>query len=146
MKLNNELKSQKKAVETEAKVAIIKIEVNITPFKSDDAIKYEVNVDSEKIKATNVKSKKQLTFLELAEKVLEKIKKPMSAREMWERSKEMKISFETNSITPWKTLYAVLYLDITNSSDKTIFYCHSKRPTRFYLKKYQFVEQMGGIK
>ena len=77
-----------------------------------------------------------MTFLELAEKVLEEIKRPLTANEIWEIAKEKKYDqkLKSQGKTPWATLGAQIYV---NERDKpnSVFAVVGKRPKRFYLKK-----------
>jgi len=77
-----------------------------------------------------------MTFLELAEKVLNEIEKPLTANEIWEIAKEKGYDqkLNTQGKTPWATLNAQIYVDVKDKSD-TVFTTVGKRPKRFYLKK-----------
>ncbi|MDY6822141.1 MAG: HTH domain-containing protein [Deferribacterota bacterium] len=77
-----------------------------------------------------------MTFLELAEKTLEKAEKPLSPKEIWDFAKELKIAneFHTRGKTPWATIGARIYTDIRDNED-SVFIQVSKRPTKFYLKR-----------
>ena len=76
-----------------------------------------------------------MTFLELAQKVLEEIKKPLTANEIWEFGVKKDYDKQLNSKgkTPWATLGARIYTDERDNSN-TIFAVIGKRPKRFYLK------------
>ena len=76
-----------------------------------------------------------LTFLKLAEVVLEKCKRPLSVYEIWEESKKQGISdhVRTSGKTPWHSIGAQIYVEIRDNPD-TPFYQQSKRPAKFYLK------------
>jgi len=74
-----------------------------------------------------------ISFLQLAEQTLTKAKIPLTDKEIWNKSVEFKISKETTGKTPWATLASNLYIDIRDNPD-TIFYKHSTRPTKFFLK------------
>jgi len=77
-----------------------------------------------------------MTFLELAEKVLAEMKKPLTANEIWELAieKGYNLKLNTQGKTPWATLGAQIYV---NERDKpnSVFATVGKRPKRFYLKK-----------
>jgi hypothetical protein len=77
-----------------------------------------------------------MTFLELAEKVLTEMKKPLTANEIWEIAKEKGYDQKLNKQgkTPWATLGAQIYVNEKDKSD-TVFATVGKRPKRFYLKK-----------
>ncbi|RMF05111.1 HrgA protein, partial [Candidatus Woesearchaeota archaeon] len=79
----------------------------------------------------------KLTFLDLAELILEKIRKPLSVSEIWSTAVELGLAdkISTSGKTPWKTMGAQIYLDIRDNPN-TKFFQYSKRPARFYLKKY----------
>ena len=79
----------------------------------------------------------KLTFLKLIELTLDKIRKPLTPAEIWQNAVELKLAEQvsTRGKTPWATIGAQLYLDIRDNP-KTIFFRYSKRPVRFYLRKY----------
>lgn len=81
-----------------------------------------------------------MTFLELAQKVLEEIKKPLTANEIWEFGEKNGYDKQLNSKgkTPWATLGARIYTDERDNSD-TIFAVVGKRPKRFYLKSQTYL-------
>ena len=76
-----------------------------------------------------------MTFLELAQKVLEEIKKPLTANEIWEFGVKKDYDKQLNSKgkTPWATLGAQIYTNERDNPD-TIFAVIGKRPKRFFLK------------
>lgn len=77
---------------------------------------------------------KQLTFLELAKKVLEEEGKPLSAEEIWElataRGHDKEVA--TRGKTPARTLGSRIYVDIRDTKNSP-FIKWNLRPTRFYL-------------
>ena len=77
-----------------------------------------------------------MTFNELAEKTLEKAKKPLSPNEIWEKANEYGITekFQTQGKTPWASIGARIYTDIRDN-ENTKFIQISKRPSKFYLKR-----------
>lgn len=79
-----------------------------------------------------------LLIIKMAELVLEHIKRPLSTTEMWEEGKKLGLADRVKHTgkTPWASLGAQIYVDIRDNPD-TIFFQYSKRPARFFLKKYQ---------
>jgi hypothetical protein len=77
-----------------------------------------------------------MTFLELAEKVLNERIKPLTANEIWQYATEKGYDQQLNSEgkTPWATLGAQIYVNARDNS-KTPFEVVGARPKRFYLKK-----------
>jgi hypothetical protein len=77
-----------------------------------------------------------LTFLKLAELVLEQTKRPLSYFEIWDEALKSGLSrrMNTKGKTPWDSIGAQIYVDIRDNP-KSIFYQYSRRPTKFYLKK-----------
>jgi len=80
----------------------------------------------------------QLTFLELAKKVLEAERKPLSPEEIWEvaRSKGYDKEVATQGKTPWATIGAQIYINIRDRKDSPFIKIDS-RPRRFYLRALQ---------
>ncbi|HEX7366898.1 MAG TPA: HTH domain-containing protein [Pelobium sp.] len=76
-----------------------------------------------------------MTFLELAEKVLQEEKKPMSASEIWALSTEKGYDKQLNGNgkTPWATLGAQIYVN-AKDNPKSPFAQTDSRPKKFYLK------------
>lgn len=76
-----------------------------------------------------------MTFLELAKTVLEEIKKPLNANEIWEIAlqKGLDKKIGTKGKTPWSTLGAQIYVNIRDKKD-SVFAVTETRPKRFYLK------------
>ncbi len=80
----------------------------------------------------------KLTFLKLAEKILENKKKPLSAVQIWEEAEKEQLTQNISSYgkTPWNTISAQLYVNIRDNNN-SIFYQPSSRPAKFFLKKYE---------
>lgn len=78
-----------------------------------------------------------LTFLKLAESVIDQTKRPLSYFEIWDEAVKSGLSkrVKTPGKTPWQTIGAQIYVDIRDNP-KSIFYQYSKRPAKFFLKKY----------
>ncbi|MCX6693615.1 MAG: HTH domain-containing protein [Methanomicrobiales archaeon] len=72
--------------------------------------------------------------LELAIKVIEQLKRPLSAAEIWDEAKKLGLDsqVEIKSDTPWKTIQADIYFNINNSLDP-LFYLFDSNPPRYYL-------------
>jgi hypothetical protein len=64
-----------------------------------------------------------MTFLELAEKILNEQKKPLTASEIWQYAtgKGYERLLNSEGKTPWATLGALIYVN-ARDNDKTIFY------------------------
>jgi len=82
--------------------------------------------------------KSKLTYLNIAEKLLEKHKKPLTAVEIWEEAVKEGYDKEMSSYgkTPWNSISAQIYVSIRDDKN-SIFYQPSKRPALFFLKKYK---------
>ncbi|MFX1452610.1 MAG: HTH domain-containing protein [Promethearchaeota archaeon] len=80
--------------------------------------------------------KKRLTYVELAIKVLEEEKGPLSMYEIWEIAKEKRYHMQGNFTgrTPWKSIASQIYIDMKNNPETTIFIKTGSRPVRFGLK------------
>jgi uncharacterized protein len=78
---------------------------------------------------------KQLTFLELALKVLEEEKRPLTAIDIWEIAKTKGYDEYVGSEgkTPWYSIEAQMYVNIRDKKDSP-FIRVSKGPRRFYLR------------
>ena len=78
---------------------------------------------------------KQLTFLELAKKVLEEEKRPLSVEEIWEvaQSKGYDKLVGTTGKTPPATIGSRIYIDIRDTKDSPFVKVDS-RPRRFFLR------------
>ena len=80
----------------------------------------------------------KLTYIKIAEKVLEQEKKPLSVIEIWDIAKKEGFVEQLPKIgkTPWNTISAQIYVRIKDDK-KSIFYQYSSRPAKFYLLKYK---------
>lgn len=80
-----------------------------------------------------------MKFLELAQKVLEDTKIPMSSSEIWKYS--VKNGFdkklESKGKTPSATLGALLYVNVRDN-EQSLFQTSGSRPKRFYLKSLNY--------
>lgn len=77
-----------------------------------------------------------ITFLELAELVLEKTRRPLAPYEIWEEAVNTGLSKKVNTRgkTPWASIKASLYMDI-KKHPKSSFNKNRKRPIKFSLKR-----------
>lgn len=78
----------------------------------------------------------KLTFLELAKRVLEEEKKPLSATDIWEiaKTKGYDHLLRSHGKTPWATLGAQLYCNVRDRKDSP-FVKIGTRPKLFHLRK-----------
>lgn len=78
------------------------------------------------------------TFLKIAEQVLDNVKKPLDVTEIWDTAKKLGLDKELNSTgkTPWRSIGAQIYVSIKDDEKNTPFYQTTKRPAKFFLKKY----------
>jgi hypothetical protein len=76
-----------------------------------------------------------MTFLDLARKVIEKARRPLSPSEIWEIAKAKGYDRQVSGKgkTAWATLGARLYVDVQNSG--SAFIAYDSRPKRFFLKE-----------
>lgn len=76
-----------------------------------------------------------MTFLELSEKVLSEVKKPLTVSEIWRYAEEKLYVSQlgTQGKTPWATLAAQLHVNARDNK-KSPFAATSGRPKKFYLK------------
>lgn len=76
-----------------------------------------------------------MTFLELAKRVLEEEKRPLTANEIWIIATEKGYDKQLNSVgkTPWATLGAQIYVS-AKDNPKSPFAQTDSRPKKFYLK------------
>lgn len=79
---------------------------------------------------------KKLTFIELAKRILEEGKKPLSATDIWEIAKNKGYDnlLHSQGKTPWATLGAQLYCNVRDRKDSP-FIKVGTRPKLFHLKK-----------
>lgn len=77
----------------------------------------------------------QLTFAQLAQKILAEEKRPLSPNEIWEKAIEIGYDKQvgTKGITPVRTLGAKLYVDIRDNPNSP-FIKMDTTPKRFFLK------------
>jgi hypothetical protein len=77
------------------------------------------------------------TFWDIIEKTIEKVGKPLSAREIWDKANEIGTigDFETTGKTPWATIAAYCYTDINNNGEESMIIQTSTRPAQFFLRK-----------
>ena len=77
----------------------------------------------------------ELTFYDLAKKILEEENKPLSIEEIWKTAVEKGYDKKLRALgkTPWQTLGARIYMDIKNNQN-TLFLKVGVRPRRFTLK------------
>ena len=82
-----------------------------------------------------------ITFLKLAEMVIETTKRPLSYFEIWDEAVKSGLSKRVNTKgkTPWESIGAQVYVDIRDNP-QSVFYQYSERPTKFFLKKIQGIE------
>jgi hypothetical protein len=75
-----------------------------------------------------------MTFHHLAEKILRKSDKPLTANEIWQQAVQEGLDQQLNSQgkTPWSTLFARLY--VISKERNGPFQTVGQRPKRFYLK------------
>jgi hypothetical protein len=68
-------------------------------------------------------------FLQLAQRVIEEEKRPLSAAEIWEiaLAKGHDKRLDTKGKTPWMTLGVMLYVDVRDNPD-TVFAAIGSRP------------------
>lgn len=79
----------------------------------------------------------KITFWDIIEKTLRQVKKPLSPREIWDKANELGIAdkFQTTGKTPWATIGAFLYTDISREGDNSKFIQTSERPAEFFLRE-----------
>jgi uncharacterized protein len=79
---------------------------------------------------------KQLTFLELAKRVLEEEKRPLSPEEIWEVAKIKGYDKEIGSKgkTPFMTIGARLYIDIRDNKNSVFEKVDGTSPRKFHLR------------
>ena len=79
----------------------------------------------------------KMTFWDLIDATFEKIKTPLSPREIWDKAAELGItnSFESIGKTPWATIGAYLYTEINNKGDASKYIQISERPAIFLTRE-----------
>lgn len=77
-----------------------------------------------------------MTFLALAEYILQQVDKPLTANEIWKLAVDQGLDKKLNSSgkTPWTTLGSRLYV-ISRDHPDSNFKAVGKRPKRFYLQR-----------
>jgi len=78
-----------------------------------------------------------MTFLELAHTILSQANQPLTPAEIWQEAVNRGYDKQVRSKgkTPWKTLAALLYIDVRDNPD-TPFVSVGSRPKRFALKTF----------
>ena len=84
-----------------------------------------------------------MTFLELAEKVLEENQIPMKTGEIWAYGVEKGYDKKVNSSgkTPWSTLAAQVYVNVRDNPNSP-FGATGTRPKKFYLKTFKNIDDL----
>lgn len=82
-----------------------------------------------------------MTYLEIAEEVLQTVGKPLKSQEIWDYAVSLGFNFLRNSTgeTPEQTIYASLYTNIKDHQDSSIFI--QTAPNTFGLKSFSNNEQ-----
>lgn len=77
------------------------------------------------------------TFWDVIEKTIEKVGTPLSAKEIWDKAKELGTlgDFSTSGKTPWATIAAYCYTDINRNGDNSFILQTSERPAQFFLRR-----------
>ncbi len=77
------------------------------------------------------------TFWDIIMNTLEKVQKPLSPKEIWQKANELKLlsDFSTAGKTPWATIGAYCYTDIQRAGDSSTIIQTNERPAEFYLRK-----------
>jgi hypothetical protein len=85
----------------------------------------------------------KLTFLQLAEKVLEEEGRPLSQMEIWECAVKRNLDSLVGSSgkTPWATIGARIYIELRDNSN-TKFGKTDTSPVRFYLKQAGTIDEV----
>ncbi len=80
---------------------------------------------------------KNITFLQLAEGILNETKKPMSTEEIWHYAEKTGLSQSLNSKgkTPWASIGAQIYISMRDKPESTPFIHIDSKPTKFFLKE-----------
>lgn len=79
-----------------------------------------------------------MTYLELAQKVLEKADFPLGYNQIWQKAVEMGLDKKLKSVgkTPWQSVGAQIYVNIRDKANSN-FVAVSKNPQKFWLKARQ---------
>lgn len=77
------------------------------------------------------------TFWDIITNTLEKVQKPLTPKEIWQKANELNLlgDFSTTGKTPWATIGAYCYTDIQRAGDTSIIIQTNERPAEFYLRK-----------
>ncbi len=77
-----------------------------------------------------------MTFLDLAEKILKEEKRPLNSIEIWNLSVSKGYDKELRSEgkTPWATIAARIYVYISEHKESSLFAITDSRPKKFYLR------------
>jgi len=77
-----------------------------------------------------------LTGKELSAEIFRRTQKPMTPEELWNYAVDNSLNKKTSvgGKTPWRTLGAQIYDDISKRPEITLFCISSRKPTRFYLR------------
>jgi len=77
------------------------------------------------------------TFWDIIDETFEKVREPLSAKEIWVKANELNITegFETTGKTPWATIGAYLYTSINSSAENSKYVQISERPAKFILRE-----------
>lgn len=88
----------------------------------------------------------QLTFKQLAQKVLQEEQKPLSPDELWAVAlkKDYAKDVSSRGKTPWRTIGAQLYVDVRDNPS-SIFANTDTRPKRFYLRSILTPKQANAL-
>jgi hypothetical protein len=78
------------------------------------------------------------SFLDAAYEVLETAKHPLTYQELWDeaKAKGLSVKINTSGKTPWRSLGALMYVDVRDNS-LSKFIKVGSRPARFFLKDRQ---------
>ncbi len=89
---------------------------------------------------------KKLTFKELAIKILEEEKRPLTPMEIWDIAvkKEYDKQCDTRGKTPWNTIAALIYVDMRDNPASPFVKIDSK-PRKFFLKTLVSDEELRKI-
>ena len=87
------------------------------------------------------------TFWDIIEKTIEKVGTPLSPKEIWDKAKELNIieDFISTGKTPWATIGAYCYTDITRGGDNSLIIQTSERPAQFFLRRLAQKTDLGKL-
>ena len=88
--------------------------------------------------ASQVSQINQISFLDLAQKVLEEVGRPLTPGEIWQEGESLGYAKQvtTRGKTPWTTVGAQMYVSMRDDSNSP--FCKvGERPRRFFLKRLQ---------